>query len=192
MRISPDTRPRPVDRLLADCAAGDPTAFDRLIPVVYDDLRRIAHRQLARERPDHTLGTTAVVHEAYLQLVNQRTATWKDRAHFFAVAARVIRHVLVDYARGRGRQKRGGDAIHIPLRPQLDGRGSDTVRLLALEEALTALAARDPRLERVVECRFYGGLTMKDTAEVLGVSLRTVERDWTRARAYLYQALVAP
>jgi RNA polymerase sigma factor (TIGR02999 family) len=187
-----ETEPSAIDSLLADCAAGDRTAFDRVIPLVYEDLRRIAHRQLARERADHTLGTTAVVHEAYLQLVNQATATWRDRAHFFAVAARVIRHVLVDYARGRGRQKRGGGALRIPLNDQLDGRGPNTIRLLALEEALSALALRDPRLERLVECRFYGGMTMSDTAEAMGLSLRTVERDWTRAKAYLYQALSVP
>ena len=179
----------PVTRLLADCAAGDREAFDRLVPLVYDDLRRIAHGRLAAERSGHTLNTTAVVHEAYVQLVNQATATWRDRAHFFAVAARVIRHVLIDYARARGAEKRGGGALHIPLREERDGRAPDTVDLLALEEALSALAQRDARLERMVECRFFGGMTMRDTAEALGVSLRTAERDWTRAKAYLYQAL---
>ena len=178
-----------IDSFLAECSAGDDAAFDRLIPFVYEDLRRIAHRQLAGERVGHTLSTTAVVHEAYLQLVNQATATWRDRAHFFAVAARVIRHVLIDYARTRGRQKRGGGTIQIPLSEQLDGRGPDTVDLLALEEALSELARHDPRLDQIVECRFFGGMTMKDTAEALGLSLRTVERDWTRAKAYLYQAL---
>jgi len=184
-----DPESGPVTRLLADCAAGDREAFDRLVPLVYDDLRRIAHGRLAAERSDHTLNTTAVVHEAYVQLVNQATATWRDRAHFFAVAARVIRHVLIDYARARGAEKRGGGALHIPLREERDGRAPDTVELLALEEALTALARRDARLERIVECRFFGGMTMRDTAEALGVSLRTAERDWTRAKAYLYQAL---
>jgi RNA polymerase sigma factor (TIGR02999 family) len=184
-----DPESGPVTRLLADCAAGDREAFDRLVPLVYDDLRRIAHGRLAAERSGHTLNTTAVVHEAYVQLVNQATATWRDRAHFFAVAARVIRHVLIDYARARGAEKRGGGALHIPLREERDGRAPDTVELLALEEALTALARRDARLERMVECRFFGGMTMRDTAEALGVSLRTAERDWTRAKAYLYQAL---
>lgn len=179
----------PITRLLMDCSEGDRDAFDRLIPLVYEDLRRIAHRRLASERPSHTLSTTAVVHEAYLQLVNQATATWRDRAHFFAVAARVIRHVLVDYARKKGAEKRGGDVLHIPLREELDGREPDTVELLALEEALTRLARCDPRLEKVVECRFFGGMTMKDTAEAVGVSLRTAERDWTRAKTYLYRLL---
>lgn len=181
--------PGQVTRLLTECAEGDRDAFDRLIPLVYDDLRRIAHRRLALERVGHTLSTTAVVHEAYLQLVNQATATWRDRAHFFAVAARVIRHVLVDYARARDAEKRGGGALRIPLREDLDGREPDTVELLALEEALTKLARRDPRLEKVVECRFFGGMTMKDTAEAVGVSLRTAERDWTRAKAYLFRLL---
>lgn len=183
------TEPGHVTRLLATCAEGDRDAFERLIPLVYDDLRRIAHRRLALERAGHTLSTTAVVHEAYLQLVNQATATWRDRAHFFAVASTVIRHVLVDYARARNAEKRGGGALRIPLRQDLDGQEPDTVELLALEQALSELARRDPRLERVVECRFFGGMTMKDTAEAIGVSLRTAERDWTRAKAYLYRRL---
>lgn len=179
----------PVTRLLTECAEGNSDAFDRLIPLVYDDLRKIAHRRLAGERADHTLSTTAVVHEAYVKLVNQATATWRDRAHFFAVAATVIRHVLVDYAKSRDALKRGGGVIKIPLNEELDGEEPATVELLALEEALEALARRDPRLERVVEYRFFGGMTMEDTAAAVGVSLRTAERDWARAKAYLYQAL---
>lgn len=179
-----------VTRLLGHCSGGDPDAFDRLIELVYDDLRRIAHRRLAAERQDHTLSTTAVAHEAYLHLVNQAAATWQDRAHFFAVAARVIRNVLIDYARSRGRMKRGGDALRIPIREDLDGAEEpDMVELLALDDALRDLAELDPRLERIVECRFFGGMTMQDTAEALGTSLRTVERDWTRARAHLYRRL---
>ena len=185
----PDGRQGDVTQLLSECADGDSSAFDRLIPLVYDDLRRIAHRRLQSERAGHTLNTTAVVHEAYVQLVNQATATWRDRAHFFAVAARVIRRVLIDYARRRGAQKRAGYALQMPLREDLTGAEPRTFDLLALEEALTGLAQNDPRLERVVECRFFGGMTMQDTAAALGVSLRTAERDWTRAKAYLYQAL---
>jgi RNA polymerase sigma factor (TIGR02999 family) len=181
-----------VTQLLSECSRGESDAFDRLIPLVYEDLRRIAHKRLRAERAGHTLGTTAVVHEAYLQLVDQATATWRDRAHFFAVAARVIRHVLVDYARRRGAQKRGGGALRLPLREELTGSDPQTVELLALEQALNRLARYDPRLERVVECRFFGGMTMEDTATALGVSQRTAERDWTRAKAYLYQALGAP
>jgi len=179
-----------VTRLLSHCSSGDRSAFDRLIPVVYEDLRRIAHRRLASERQDHTLNTTAVVHEAYLHLINQATATWQDRVHFFAVAARVIRNVLIDYARARATGKRGGGALRIPLSEDLDGgREPDTIEFLALDEALTELRSLDPRLERIVECRFFGGMTMKDTAEALEISLRTVERDWTRAKAYLYRSL---
>ncbi len=178
-----------VTRLLAACAGGDSDAFERLMPLVYDDLRRIAHRRLRLERPDHTLNTTAVVHEAYLQLVNQATATWRDRAHFFAVAARVIRNVLIDYASRRGAAKRGGGALRVPLREEIEGSEQPTVELLALEEALDELGRHDARLERVVECRFYGGMNVRETAAALGVSQRTAERDWTRAKAYLYRAL---
>lgn len=185
----PPADPGPVTRLLADCAQGDAEAFDRLIPLVYEDLRKIAHRRLAHERAEHTLSTTAVVHEAYLKLVNQATATWRDRAHFFAVAATVIRQVLVDYAKARATLKRGGGAIRIPLDENLDGVEPATVELLALEEALEELSRHDPRLEKIVEYRFFGGMTMKDTAAAAGVSLRTAERDWARAKAYLYRAL---
>jgi RNA polymerase sigma factor (TIGR02999 family) len=177
-------------RLLAHCSNGDRNAFDQLIPVVYEDLRRIAHRRLASERQDHTLNTTAVVHEAYLHLVNQATATWQDRVHFFAVAARVIRNVLIDYARARATGKRGAGALRVPLREDLDAVDErDTIELLALDEALNELSNLDPRLERIVECRFFGGMTMKDTAQAMGISLRTAERDWTRAKAHLYRSL---
>ncbi|MDX1394385.1 MAG: sigma-70 family RNA polymerase sigma factor [Gemmatimonadota bacterium] len=175
-----------VTRLLGECAEGDREAFERLIPLVYEDLRRIARRRLAAEQSGHTLSTTAVVHEAYVKLVDQATATWQDRAHFFAVAARVIRHVLVDHARARKAAKRGGDAVRIPLSDDLDGQEPEMIELLALDQALDELARHDPRLVRVVEYRFFGGMTMRDTAEALGVSRRTVVRDWKRARAYLY------
>ena len=175
-----------VTRLLGECADGDRDAFERLVPLVYDDLRRIARRRLAAEQTGHTLDTTAVVHEAYLKLVDQATATWQDRAHFFAVAARVIRHVLVDHARARNAAKRGGDAIRVPLREDLDGGAPDMVDLLALDEALERLGRHDPRLVQVVEYRFFGGMTLRDTAQALGVSRRTAVRDWKRARAYLY------
>lgn len=178
-----------VTRLLGECAEGDRSAFDRLIPLVYDDLRGIAHRRLRRERDGHTLGTTALVHEAYVRLVDQATATWQDRAHFFAVAARVIRQVLIDYARGRSALKRGGGAVRIPLREDLAGEEPRTVDLLSLDEALRALARHDVRLEQVVECRFFGGMNVRDTATALGVSERTVERDWARAKAHLYRTL---
>lgn len=175
--------------LLQRSAEGDREAFQQLIPLVYSDLKGIAHRRLGRERPDHTLDTTAIVHEAYLQLVPHATATWRDRVHFFAVAARVIRHVLIDYARHRGAEKRGGSVIRVPLREDLEGSGEPTVDLLALDEALESLAEQDPRLRSLVECRFFAGMTMAETAEALQTSKRTAERDWTRARTYLYQTL---
>lgn len=178
-----------ITRLLEACSSGERDAFDRLIPLVYGDLRAIAHRRLVSERPDHTLNTTAIVHEAYIKLVDQATATWRDRAHFYAVAARVIRHILIDYARERTAAKRGGGALHLPLVEDLAGEQPRMVELLALDEALTRLGEKDGHLERVVECRFFAGMSMQETAETLGSSLRTTERDWTRARAYLYQAL---
>jgi RNA polymerase sigma factor (TIGR02999 family) len=178
-----------ITSLLQACSSGSDDAFDRLIPLVYDDLRAIAHRRLRLERADHTLNTTAVVHEAYLKLVDQASATWRDRAHFYAVSARVIRHLLIDYARERKAVKRGGGSILLPLDEQLAGEPPRTIELLALDEALAELGRKDERLEHLVECRFFGGMTMQDTAETLGVSLSTAERDWRRARAYLFDAL---
>jgi len=175
--------------LLLAWRAGDRHAVDRLFPLVYDELRRIAHRQLGRERPDHTLGTTALVHEAYLKLVDQSRAQLTDRAHFFAVAARAMRRILVDYARRHRALKRGG----APARVSLDDatlvadQRADT--LVALDDALTRLTDVDERLSGVVECRFFGGLTEEETAEALGVTARTVRRDWVKAKGWLSQAL---
>lgn len=185
----PDESDGQLTRLLAACSDGDAQAFDRLIPLVYADLRDIAHRRLGSEREGHTLDTTAVVHEAYLQLVNQATATWRDRAHFFAVASRVIRHVLIDYARRRDAAKRGGGRLRVPLREDMTGQEPRTVDLLAVDQALSELADHDPRMAQVVECRFFGGMTMVETAAAVGVSQRTAEREWTRARAHLYSML---
>jgi RNA polymerase sigma factor (TIGR02999 family) len=178
-----------ITRLLHRSAGGSDEAFQRLIALVYADLKAIAHRRLGNPERDPTLDTTSLVHEAFLRLVPGSDADWKDRAHFFAVAARAIRHVLVDHARARAAAKRGGGAVHIPLREDLEGHGDDTVTLLALHQALDRLEEKDERLGRVVECRFFAGLTMEETAEALGVSRRTAERDWTRARAYLYRTL---
>jgi RNA polymerase sigma factor (TIGR02999 family) len=168
---------------------GDRSAFDRLVPLVYDDLRRIAHRHLQLERQGHTLNTTALVHEAYVKLADQDECTWRDRACFFAMASRVMRNILVDHARRRRAQKRGGDRVRLSLDEGLARVEQESEELLALDEALEALGERDARLERVVECRFFGGMKVEETAEALGVSKRTVERDWTRAKAYLYRAL---
>lgn len=181
--------PHDVTRLLDACAAGDNGAFERLIELVYEDLRRIAHRRLQNERSGHTLDTTALVHEAYLKLVPQSTTSWGDRTHFFAVASRVIRHVLIDYARRRTAEKRSG-GIRIPLREDAVSVGPHDVEILALERALARLASRDPRMEQIVECRFFGGMTVEETAEALGISTSTVDRDWARARTYLFRDLV--
>ena len=178
-----------ITHLLRACSNGERGAFDKLVPLVYDDLREIARQRLSRERPDHTLNTTGVVHEAYIKLVPQATATWRDRAHFYAVSSKVMRDLLIDHARDRKTAKRGGGAIHLPLTDDTHGTEPRTIELLALDEALSGLGELDPRLERVVECRFFGGLTMEETAEAMGVSLRTAEREWQRARAYLYRAL---
>jgi RNA polymerase sigma factor (TIGR02999 family) len=175
--------------LLAWGAPGEREPFEQLLPLVYDQLHQIAHRQLGRERTGHTLNTTALVHEAYLRLVDQTRARWVDRAHFFAVAARVMRRILVDYARRYRAAKRGGDAQHVGLdlaEVPLDER-SET--LITLDEALGRLAELNPRLSQVVECRFFGGMTEEETAEALGVTDRTVRRDWLKAKAWLSREL---
>jgi RNA polymerase sigma factor (TIGR02999 family) len=175
--------------LLVAWRAGDRTALDRLFPLVYDELRRIAHRQLGRERPDHTLGTTALVHEAYLKLVDQTRAQLTDRAHFFAVAARAMRRILVDYARRHSAAKRGGAQARVSLDDATLVADERADTLVALDDALTRLAEVDDRLSRVVECRFFGGLTEEETAEALAVTARTVRRDWVKAKGWLAQEL---
>ena len=170
-------------------AGWDGEAMDRLMPLVYDELRAIAHRQLRGERAYHTLSTTALVHEAYLRLVDQQRADWQDRVHFFAVAARVMRRVLVDYARRRVAKKREGVGKAIPLDEALLVAESQADMLLDLDEALTRLAAQDPRLARVVELRFFAGLTEAETAEALALSERTVRYDWIKAKGWLYRDL---
>jgi RNA polymerase sigma factor (TIGR02999 family) len=177
--------------LLLAWRGGDQTALDQLFPLVYEELRHMAHRQLGCERANHTLGTNALVHEAYLRLVDQRRAQWADRAQFFAVAARVMRRVLLDYARQHLAVKRGGGRERVSLDEEalsLDG-GAET--LVAVDEALDRLRHLDERATRVVECRFFGGLTEEETAEALGVTARTVRRDWVKAQAWLYQTLRA-
>lgn len=177
--------------LLLAWRAGDRRALDALLPLVYEELRHIAHRQLGRERPEHTLGTTALVHEAYLKLVDQTRAQWTDRAHFFAVAARAMRRILVDYARRHRALKRGGPLVRVSLgdATALAEQRSDV--LLALDEALGRLAELDERLSRVVECRFFAGLSEEETAEALDVTARTVRRDWVKAKGWLQAALHA-
>lgn len=177
-----------IGQLITAHRNGQSDAFERLMDVVYDDLREIAHRQLQREATGHTLRTTALVHEAYLRLASSEDLCWRDRAHFFAVASGVMRHILVDHARRRAAKRRGGDRIRVE-RETLPGDPGIDLDLLALDEALTELTDHHARMGQVVELRFFGGLTREETAEVLDVSVRTVERDWTRARAYLYDRL---
>ena len=176
-----------VTRLLIEIKGGNRQAQADLIPLVYDELRRLAHAHMRRERPEHTLQATALVHEAYMKLVDAPTIDWQGRAHFFAVAAQLMRRILVDYARAHRADKRGGAEEKLSLEEALVLTDAKREELLALDGALVKLAARDPRLAQVVEMRFFGGLSTEETAAVLGVSPRTVKRDWTVARAWLYE-----
>ena len=177
-----------VTQLLIAYRDGDREAFDRLVPMVYDDLRRIARRQLRRGGPQ-TLNTTGLVHEAYLKLVDPSQVDWQDRGHFLAVSARAMRQVIIGYARKRSAVKRGGGERPVTLDEAQVAVDEQADRLLALDRALERLGARDPRLARVVECRFFAGLSEEETAQALGVSLRTAQRDWMRARAWLKEEL---
>jgi RNA polymerase sigma factor (TIGR02999 family) len=178
-----------ITQLVEAWSAGDEAAFDRLIELVYDDLHQIAHRHLRLDRPDHTINTTALVHEAYLRLAQHQDGVWRSRAQFFAFASRAMRHILIDYARHRRAAKRGGTRIQVPLTENMAAIDAEVAELLAVDEALELMAQRNPRMASVVECRFFGGLSVAETAEVLEASVRTVEREWTRARAYLQRAL---
>ncbi len=179
-----------ITELLQEWSDGSGEAFDRLVGIVYDDLSRIAHRQLGGERPGHTLDTQALVHESYLNLVDRPGESWRNRAQFFAVASKAMRRVLIDYARRRNAQRRGGGAAPVTWTDRQGAIDRDLDELLAIDEALRRLSERDERMGRVVECRFFGGMTVEETAEALDTSPRTVERDWTRARAYLFRDLV--
>jgi RNA polymerase sigma factor (TIGR02999 family) len=184
-----------ITELLAAWRIGDGDALDRLLPIVYAELKRIARRQRGGRRGGDTLTTTALVHETWLRLVHSAGAEWVDRAHFFAVAARAMRYLLIDHARRHQAAKRGGDwrraavDIDIDIVPDSAVAEERADTLLALDEALTRLAALDERACRVVECRFFGGMTDRETAEALGVTERTVQRDWTKAKGWLRQAL---
>jgi RNA polymerase sigma factor (TIGR02999 family) len=184
-----DRNPQSITDLLLQIRDGSPQAMDRLFPLVYEALRRIARRQLRAERPGHTLDTSGLVHETYLKLVDHDRLQWQDRGHFFAIASRAMRQILIDYARRYRSLRRGRGAPLEELHEEdaiMDQRG-DT--LLALDEALERLAAINPRLNQVVECRYFGGLTEEETAEALGVTTRTVQRDWAKARGWLYLEL---
>jgi RNA polymerase sigma-70 factor, ECF subfamily len=175
-----------VTTLLRRLASGDRDAAELLIPLVYDELHRVAEHHLRLERPNHTLQPTALVHEAYLKLVAQRDADWQNKTHFCAVASQVMRRILVDYARGRLRAKRGGNSPKLPLEEAFVVAPDRCDELVALDEALERLAALDARQSRVVELRFFGGLTVDETATVLGISPKTVKREWSTAKAWLY------
>lgn len=164
---------------------GQAGAVEKLMAMVYDDLRKLAAWQLQSERPDHTLQPTALVHEAYLKLTAQNPVEWQNKAHFFALAAQIMRHILVDYARGRQREKRGGGQAIVELKEALNLRPSSDPDLLALDDALKTLAGIDPRKCRIVELRYFGGLSIEETAEALRISETTVRREWTMAKAWL-------
>jgi RNA polymerase sigma factor (TIGR02999 family) len=181
--------PQNVTQLLVDWSNGDEQALEKLMPVVYDYLRRQAARYLRRERAGHTLQTTALVNEAYLRLVDQQNVRWQNRAHFFAIAAQAMRRILVDHARVRQAAKRGGDGVRVTLDEAVAPSDERDLDIVALDEALTRLAAFDPRQARIVELRFFGGLSVEETAEVLSVSAGTVKGDWSIAKAWLRREL---
>jgi RNA polymerase sigma factor (TIGR02999 family) len=178
-----------VTALLTQLVDGDPQAASRLVPLVYGELRQIAARFMRRERVDHTLQTTALVHEAYLKLVEQTPASWQNRAHFFAIAAQVMRHILIDHARGHAREKRGGGQPVIQFDEGLVFSPEQSSELLEVDAALQRLTELDPRQGKIVELRFFGGLTVDETAAVLGISPKTVKRDWSVAKAWLHGEL---
>ena len=178
-----------VTQLLRAWSNGDQEALKRLTPLVYDELYRTAHHHMARERVDHTLQTTALVNEVYLRLVDAREIAWQDRAHFLAVAARLMRRVLIDFARSRRSSRRGGAWPHVTFDEALVPSGEARADFLALDEALNALKAIDDRKSQVVELRFFGGLSVQETAEVLNVSQETVKRDWRLAKVWLLREM---
>ena len=177
-----------IEELLAAIGQGDDSAMPELIALIYPQLKRLAHFQLAGERPNHTLNTTAVVHEAYMRMASGYEG-WTDRRHFLRAAAAVMRHLLVDHARKRNAAKRGDGKSALPLDESRLVTEDDTVAVLALDNAIKEIAAINPRFEQIIECRYFAGLSIADTAEALGMAVRTVERDWQRARVYLTRAM---
>ena len=188
--MSESPAPEQVTQLLVEWQSGSKQALDRLVPLVYNELRAIAGRHLSRESRSHTLQSTALAHEAYLKLIGQRRVRWQNRAHFFGIAAQMMRRILVDHARRRTRDKRGGPAPTLSLDAALALTEPEAdVDLLALDAALTSLEQIDPRGARVIELRFFSGLTIEESAEVLAISPGTVKRDWSAARAWLYREM---
>jgi RNA polymerase sigma factor (TIGR02999 family) len=187
--VSEQANKHAVTQLLSDLQGGRSSAADELLPLVYQELRRIAAAYMRRERPNHTLQATALVHEAFLQLVDQTRVDWKNRAHFFGVAAQLMRRILVEHARTRGAQKRGGSAAKLSLEEAINYFPQKDLTLLALDDSLKELEKLDARQSRIVELRFFGGLTTEETSEVLGISTATVEREWRSAKAWLHSQL---
>jgi RNA polymerase sigma factor (TIGR02999 family) len=185
----PDSGPGAATQLLLAWGAGDRQALDQMLPLVYGELHRLAVNYLSREGPGHTLQPTALVHEAYLRLINQQNVDWRNRAQFLGLAAGMMRRILVNHARDRAAGKRGGNRHQVSLSLVEAPSGGAEVELIALEDALAQLASLDPRKAKVVELRFFGGLTMEEIAEVLEISRATVEREWSFARAWLYDAI---
>ena len=183
-----EASPERISTLLADWANGDPAARERLVPIVYEELRRLAHHYMRGERSGHTLQTTALVNEVYLRLAGIEALRWRDRVHVFAMAATLMRRVLVDYARQRGREKRGGGVSVISL-DEIAVAPQPAVDIVALDEALERHAAVDPQQGRIIELRFFAGLSVEETAEALGISPATVKRDWATAKLWLYNEL---
>lgn len=181
--------PNDVTQMLVDWSRGDKAALDKLIPIIYQELRSLARHYMSRERPGHTLQTTALVNEAYLRLISQRDVKWQNRAHFFGVAAQMMRRILVDHARNINSGKRGGGALKVSLEEVALLSEERAEEVLILHEALTSLEVLDPRKSRIVELRYFGGLTVEEVAEVLGTSPVTVMRDWRAAKAWLYRTI---
>ena len=178
-----------VTKLLVQWSQGDQGALESLVPLVYEELRRLARHYLKQEKQNHTLSSTALVHEAYLRLVSQKDVTWQNRAHFFGVASQMMRRILVDHARRRGYAKRGGGAMTLALDEAVSTPQRREIDLVALDDALDSLAKLDQRQSRMVELRFFGGLSIEETSQVLGVSAPTVKREWASARAWLYREI---
>jgi RNA polymerase sigma factor (TIGR02999 family) len=186
----PEAKATEITAMLREWSDGKQEALDKLLPLVYEELHRQASRFLRKERPGHTLQTTALIHEAYLKLIDQRDVQWESRTHFFAIAAQAMRRILVDYARTKHREKRGGDDLKLPLEEALTIAAEEkSVDLIALDEALNKLAERDEQQARVIELRYFSGLSLEETAAALHVSRATAARDWSMAKAWLFREL---
>jgi RNA polymerase sigma factor (TIGR02999 family) len=181
--------PKEVTQLLLAWNQGDQAALDELLPLVNVELRRLAAYYMRREKPNHTLQTSALVNEAYLRLIDQRQVQWQNRAHFFGIASQLMRRILLDHARSRRQARRGGGLRQAPLDEAVVGAEERAAELIALDDALNELTSHDPRKSRIVELRFFGGLSNEEVAEVTGLSLRTIEREWRKAKVWLHQAI---